>query len=264
MGTARRIRALTPTLTPTLTLALSLATAACGGGEPRADLPGAGADTAAGQSADAGGSDIEGPLAAAVDRPMRITGHVLIGTDRRDFQACAGGPEYWVDGPALPDLFELHEQITPGVEPYEAIFVDVLAEGRPAPASGAGAGLAGTIDVLEVRRAAFEGFGCRETEAGVVAAAGGNEPFWALQVRESGVTFSTPEGERSWSGAAPARSPEGWRIGGTTDAGTPFTLTLEVGGCSDSMSGAWSHLSAVLVAAEQRWEGCGWLGPAGE
>jgi putative lipoprotein len=210
------------------------------------------------------------PPAAEADDPLagggiqRVTGVILLGQDRQDFQACAGGPEYWVGGPALAGIYELHANLTPGQEPFESIFVDVLAAPGSPPSSGPGAGLAGRLDVLEVRRAAFEGWGCRDVDDDLVVEARGNEPFWLLEVTESAATFSTPEGDRSWRVDGPAPSPEGWRLTGTTDAGGPFTLVLEVGGCVDSMSGAWSHLAARLEMGADVLDGCGFLGVRGE
>jgi uncharacterized membrane protein len=237
---------------------LAVLAAACGGDAPSDTPP----DTPPGERADAAVPTAADPLAGG--GIQRVTGFILIGPDRRDFQACAGGPEYWVDGPALPGIYDLHDNLTPGQEPYEAIFVDVLAAPGSPPSSGPGASLAGRLDVLEVRRAAFEGWGCRDVDQELVVEARGNEPFWLLEVLESGATFSTPEGDRSYQAEGPVPSPEGWRLTGTTDTGAPFTLILEVGGCVDSMSGAWSHLAARLETGSDVLEGCGFLGVRGE
>jgi uncharacterized membrane protein len=124
--------------------------------------------------------------------------------------------------------------------------------------------LAGTVLVLEIRRAAWEGAACRSVDATVVAAARGNEPFWSLEATPGGVRFETPEGGWDWSWDSLDPSPEGWTARGTSHLGEPFTLTLELGGCRDSMSGAWFHLASTLEVGGRRFEGCGWLGPAGE
>jgi putative lipoprotein len=246
----------------TIGLTLIVALAACGGADREGPASG---DGAAADTLSPGTPSGPAGLLTGANGPVRVAGHMVFGRDRRDFQPCQGGAEYWVDGPALPDLLELHDALTPGVEPFEAVFVDVLAEVDEPPATGAGTALAGTLDVLEVRRVAWEGGSCDATAPDLVVEARGNEPFWVLEVREGGVGFATPEGEWTWQAAGPpARSPEGWRASGTTDAGEPYALTLALGGCQDSMSGAWSHLSATLVAGGREWTGCAWLGPAGE
>ncbi len=234
-------------------LAVCAAAVGCGGGEPPTeDAPDTGA--------------AEFPAAAGALEPgiQRVTGFVAIGQERRDFVPCAGGEPYWLDGPALPEILELHAVLTPGMEPVESIFLDLLAAPGSPPASGPGAGLAGRLDALEVRRAAFEGWGCREVDQTLVAEARGNEPFWRLEVTEAGATFATPEGERPFEAARPEPSPEGWRLTGTTDAGEPFTLVLDLTGCVDSMSGAWSHVTARLELPDRVLEGCGVLGARGE
>lgn len=233
-----------------------LVLAACGGGEPDEAEPAPGAEPPA------AASTAQGLLPA--DGVHRVTGEFLVGTDRRDFLPCEGGAEYWVDGPALPDLMAIFQELTPGIEPYEAVFVDVLADMDPPPASGPGASLAGTVLVLELRRAAFEGASCRSADSAVVAEARGNEPFWRLEALADGVRFETPEGGWDWEALPLAPSPEGWTLQGTTHLGESFTLTLELGGCQDSMSGAWFHLGSVLAVGDRRYEGCGWLGPAAE
>lgn len=230
--------------------------AACGGGEPPPD------DGAPPNAAlDGRPEAVAGALEPGI---QRVTGFVVIGQDRRDFRPCAGGGDYWLDGPALPEILELHANLAPGMEPLEAMFVDLLAAPGSAPDAGPGAGLAGRLDALEVRRAAFEGWACRDVDATLVVEARGNEPFWRLEVTEAGAVFSTPEAERSFESGRPEPSPEGWRLTGTTDAGEPFTLVLDLSGCVDSMSGAWSHVSARLELPSGALEGCGVLGARGE
>lgn len=239
-------------------LALAAVLTACGGAEPGAEAGGA-ADEAsqAGAPPAAGAGALEPGI-------QRVTGFVVIGQDRRDFQPCVGGGEYWLDGPALPEILDLHANLTPGMEPLESIFVDLLAAPGSPPESGPGAGLAGRLDALEVRRAAFEGWGCREVDRSLVVEARGNEPFWRLEVTEAASIFATPDGERAFTAGDPEPSPEGWRLTGTTDLGEPFTLVLDLTGCVDSMSGAWSHVTARLELPGQVLEGCGVLGARGE
>lgn len=223
------------------------------------------------RSDEAVGGAEPGPGAeAAADRGVlepggarRVMGEFLVGPDRRDFLPCEGGADYWVDGPALADLMTLFDDLTLGVEPYESIFVDLTAHVDPPPGSGSGASLAGTVLAMEVHRASFEGT-CRSTDADITAVGRGNEPFWQLRSTRDGVRFETPEGGWDWNAEPLRPSPEGWVLTGATHLGAPFTLTLALGGCRDTMADAWFHLSSALDVDGRLYEGCGWLGPAAD
>jgi uncharacterized membrane protein len=261
MRAGARLSTLRDALAP-LVLASLVASAACGeqdtadGPPPEAAPGGAAVGTDAGAADGAGERGLLEPGGA-----RRITGEFLVGPDRRDFLPCEGGSDYWVDGPALTDLMTLVEELTLGIEPYESIFVDLTAHVDPPPSSGPGASLAGTVLAMEVHRASFEG-SCRSTDADIAAVGRGNEPFWQLRATRDGVRFETPEGGWDWSAEPLRPSPEGWVLTGTTHLGAPFTLTLEMGGCRDTMADAWYHLSSALNVDGRLYEGCGWLGPA--
>ena len=87
----------------------------------------------------------------------------------------------------------------------------------------------------------------------------------AVEVYDDRATFSTPEGSTQLEANSLVRSADGWLVTGTTvSGGGPFELTLSPGGCTDSMSGAWSHLGATLSLGDETYSGCGLLGSAGD
>jgi len=197
-------------------------------------------------------------------RPQRVTGFFLLGPDRRDFQACFGDAELWVVGPAVPDLLDLHLALTPGAEAFEALFVDVVARLAPPPSSGPGSELVASVEFLELRRAAFEGWACREEDPTVIVEASGNEPAWILRVREGAAELVTMEGTETFSAGEMTPSPDGWVVSGSSADGTSFTLSLAIEACRDSMSGAYSHLRGTLLLGDEELVGCAYLGLASD
>jgi uncharacterized membrane protein len=196
--------------------------------------------------------------------PQRVTGFFLLGPDRRDFQACFADTELWVVGPAVPDLLDLHLALTPGVEAYEALFVDVLARLAPPPASGPGSELLASVEMLELRRVAFEGWGCREEDVTVIVEASGNEPAWTLRVREGAAELVTMEGTETFGAGDMTPSPDGWTVSGSSADGRAFTLSLAIEACRDRVSGAYSHLRSTLLLGDEELLGCAYLGVAAD
>jgi len=84
----------------------------------------------------------------------------------------------------------------------------------------------------------------------------GTEPFWAINIRADGLTFSRPGVEDAKS-ANPGPVIEDGRATWTiADGPTPFKLTLTKGDCSDGMSDRHYTLSAVLVFENKTMYGC--------
>ncbi|HSG46802.1 MAG TPA: hypothetical protein VLA43_03190, partial [Longimicrobiales bacterium] len=157
------------------------------------------------------------------------------------------------------DLLELHAGMTPGAEPMEGIFVDVLGEVRDADGDP-------WLDALEIRRAAHEGWGCSRDESGIVLEASGTEPFWNMRVEEGTVVWRTPEATETLSHEGLYRMTRGgWALEGKAPGGE-VRLRAEFyrEPCNNDMSGAFSHLTALLTLGEQEFRGCAYLGPAGE
>ena len=215
--------------------------------------------------------EAEGPGAAApaeAEAPVlsrvRITGGLLVGENIQEFQPCAGGPAYWLDGPLTPDVLELHAELAPGVEPFETIFLDVVADLGPPPAVGPGTTYEGSVLVQRLRRAAFEGWGCDDMAADLVVEASGTEPFWQLRITEADAVFTTPESSVALDMGELRSDFEGFLAQGSDpEVGNVF-LTLTEVVCRNAMSGALTHLTARLERGGRVYEGCAFLGPSGD
>ena len=182
--------------------------------------------------------------------------------------ACGGGGESGAgDGTAhgidfLPEMLELaglHAELAPGLEPIEGIFVDVLGEMRE-DAQGP------WLNVIGLRRAALEGWGCDRDERSLVMEASGTEPFWTLTVEDSVASWRTPEGVKQFVHDGPfAMRWGGWELESRSGADEPeLRAELYQQPCRNAMSGAWSHLSVEVVLAGRTFRGCGFLGPEAE
>lgn len=236
-------RALFPALIPALILA------ACGGdGAPDAGAPGA----------DALG--VDAPVSVETRSAVRIAGILMVGENTAEFRPCEGGEPLWLDGPLTADLVSLHDELTPGVEPFEGIFLDVVADIDPPPASGPGTAYSGALIVELLRRAAFEGWNCGDVDPAVVVSAAGTEPFWRLQVREDGAEFATPEGTRALEMQPLEMDAEGWVLQGTDPQTGNVFVSLTERPCRNAMSGAYSHLAVEIQLGGEVLRGCGWLG----
>lgn len=228
----------------TAPLLLLLLSAACGGGEP----PEAAPDDATGMEEDAA------PVEAG---PQRLQG-ILTLEGEPELLLCDGTP-YPVDGPAFPEMAELHTQLTPGAEPLEGIFVDVLAEVREGERGP-------WVDALALRRAAFEGWGCRDRTDGLLYRGSGTEPFWNLVVEEGRARWETPEGSRSFVHDGVVQMPRGgWELEARAEGGNGgLRAEFHSEPCRNAMSGAWSHLAVTVELGGETFQGCAFRGPEAE
>ena len=183
--------------------------------------------------------------------PARFTG-ILTVEGGAEITLCDGGT-YPVDGPASLLLLELHASLAPGSEPMEGIFVEVLAEIREEDPSS-------WLDALEVRRAAWEGWGCGTPDQGALYRASGTEPFWSLSVADRVATWRTPEGMEQFVHDGPyPMTRGGWAVDGeASGGGATLRLELHDEPCRDAMSGAYSHLTARASLRGVEYRGCGY------
>lgn len=192
--------------------------------------------------------------ASTPGEPARFRG-VLTVLGRAEIVLC-DGRSLALDGPAAMELLELHAELTPGGEPLEGMFVDVLAELRDAEE-------APWLNALEVRRAAIEGWGCGRDEAALVLEASGTEPFWSLTVEERTATWRTPESLEALVHDGPYPMPRGGSVleGRGQNGAVRLRAEFYQGPCRNAMSGAYSHLTAVVTLDGVGFRGCAFSGP---
>jgi uncharacterized membrane protein len=85
----------------------------------------------------------------------------------------------------------------------------------------------------------------------------GTEPFWAVEIREGGLTLQRP-GRPPAAGANPGpRTSGGGAVWSTTVDGQALAVTLrEDAACSDGMSDRAYPYAAVVVFGSETWRGC--------
>ncbi len=159
------------------------------------------------------------------------------------------------ESPEVISLIEMHQEMTPGMEPVEYIFVDLLVVGIEE-------GDDARLDVREVYRAGVEGMACpdlNEPSSTSLFSLQGNEPFWGIEVGPDSLTLTR-------MGEAPVRvmhqgimgsAGAGWTIEATTLT-APLAIQLLNDGCRDSMAGGYFELVATVTWGSESWSGCGW------
>lgn len=231
-------------------LASALILGSCGG-EPDGGAP------SADRAPPPGVPGEEAVAVAPSARASRFLG-VLTLEGGAEFILCEGTP-LPLDGPAFLDMVGLHSELAPGLEPMEGIFADVLGEVRESQEGP-------WLRALELRRAALEGWGCGRDEVDILLEASGTEPFWTLTVQDSLAIWRMPEGSKQFVHGGPALMPRGgWEVVvDAVDARVELRAEFYQEPCRDSMSGAWSHLSAEVVLEGREYRGCAFIGPGWE
>jgi uncharacterized membrane protein len=118
-------------------------------------------------------------------------------------------------------------------------------------------------------RSVGEGLACAAPLFDGEFAASGNEPFWAVEIRENGITYRSPEIPKGRTYPyAFTRTPTG-SVVYATKIETPSVSTLEVAltpsTCFDSMSGELRGFKAHVTLDGRKLEGCAARGvPRGE
>lgn len=88
--------------------------------------------------------------------------------------------------------------------------------------------------------------------------AGGNEPFWNLELTDSTMYFTDIGTEVTASAPQPdpVATTDGWRFEATSQ-GQPFVAEVTLAGCSDTMSGRPFPHTVTVTVIGQTYEGCG-------
>jgi len=188
-------------------------------------------------------------------------GHAVFGHEVRSFQPCGVEEALWVvDESQL--LAMLYDEFATGREPYAEVFAVVEAHRGPAPKEGFGADYGGSLEIAAVLYAGLEGPGCDAEWDTFRYRARGNEPFWMIDVTDTGMRLSQPgEADIRWPEAARATTAEGTRFtasGGSAAAAVELLITRQ--DCRDSMSGAYFAFTATARFGDLELSGCTLVG----
>lgn len=145
--------------------------------------------------------------------------------------------------------------------PGERVFVEGLGR-RDSSLAEAGAEGTATATIVKLRRASplGESSACESPPSAAVVTAGGNEPFWSVTVFHDRIVFTEPENLTGIEFPPTGPVEEGSkRVYRSTRAGSQpshIELALSDGGCTDSMSGAYLHMTAMVRLDDRALEGC--------
>ena len=149
-----------------------------------------------------------------------------------------------------------------GANPANGIYIEL--DGSPAVD-----GKTLALTTLRRARALGEGIACDTPVFEGEFVASGNEPFWAVEIREDGITFRSPEEPNGRTYPYAFTRTETGSVVYATKIEKPAVSTLEVSlepvRCSDSMSGELRSFKAHVVLDGKKLEGCARAGvPNGE
>ena len=178
--------------------------------------------------------------------------------DHATFRACDDPSDLWLLDEGEGALTQLL------TEDQTSLYVEVYGERGPVPDNLAAAkGKPGVFILEQLLYAASTGEsrGCERPAADYVVLARGNEPFWAVQVTQAGMTWKQPEEPREISltevQAEDAEGTVGYRA---SDAQHTLELQIEAQSCRDSMSGEYFAFSARAVLDDKEFKGCAHVG----
>lgn len=205
---------------------------------------------------------LSSPGHAKEDHSLIFRGHLVLGHEVRSFKPCGKDIEYWVLDRTGGELWKVYRKLTR--KPYEAMYAEVRGQLEASPSHGFGADYDPQLTVTELRRAGVETHGCGEDLAGIEFRASGNEPFWNVQISESGIIFSQLGKPKLMFPYAPSSASGGWqayssRIDEPVQHG--IEIALREKRCIDSMSGEHFSFAAQVSIDSHMYAGCareGW------
>lgn len=195
--------------------------------------------------------------------PTTLRGELIWGHETRSFRECGSEEALWFVDESGGDVARIYQRLAS--EPYQGLFFEVRGTSGPAPESGFGEDYAASLVIHQVRRAEFEGWGCREDLSETEVRAFGVEPFWSLAVRASGLSLTRPEPEASveWPTRVASFDEGEIRYSATGEPGEVEVLLIE-SRCIDAMSGAHFSWKAEVRVGGDTLLGCAVTGDAME
>jgi putative lipoprotein len=196
-------------------------------------------------------------------RPFR--GMVVLGHGAHSFRECGAVGDLVVVDSTSGELESAYAGLASDAR--EPVYVELIGRSGPPPSEDRGAGYAGWLVALELRRASPQGesFGCERQPLDALLLARGNEPFWNVTVSRTRILYQDPE---HLDGIVfPPVPPEllgGRRLYRSERAGVDepgdILIDAEPKPCRDSMSGEYFHMSAEVRLDGRVLRGCAALG----
>jgi len=199
----------------------------------------------------------------AADSSLSIKrGVLMLAQDRMTFRPCNEKVELWLldqsDG-VIRESFADEMQKGPAM-----LYVEAYGERAPVSEDIAEArAYAGTFVLEEVLYAAVQAQvrGCDEPAPSYEVAARGSEPFWAVEVRDSGIVWRQPgEPNEIALGAPQTQDAEGAVRYHASGNGHDLELLVDAQTCRDPMSGEFFAYSARAVLDTKEFSGCARVG----
>jgi uncharacterized membrane protein len=193
-------------------------------------------------------------LAAGRLEPVEdLSGMVVFGHEAREIAACDGSAPLWLTDRTGGDLQATYEALR--AAPYEPIFMVLRGVRGPTPAGEFAAGYPGGFDVVGVRRAEREGFGCGLDLGDARFRALGVEPFWRLDIAGDHMVLTRPD-------TGPMRfelvqvASQALAFEGVDGARQPIRVVLDEVRCVDPMSGSRYAYQARVTLDTGTLSGC--------
>lgn len=182
---------------------------------------------------------------------LRLQGELSRQGDELWLQPCHGTQRLRLSDAAQSGLADAVEQLQ--VDATQTLFADLGGQRRD-----------DRYAIERLYRLQVEGPGCADTDfKRLVVRAAGHEPDWSVQVSPQGMVLQRPGAQPLALPYLEERMPDGSLSFSSEADGQRFELWLTPGRCSDSMSGALSHLQASLrLNREPPLTGCAALGGA--
>ena len=247
----------------TLMCAMTLVLAACSRQPEQQPAPATPDTTAPPSAAVTEQQSVPAPPEPPADSSLSIKrGVAMLAQDRMTFRPCNEKAELWLldqsDG-VLRQTFEGEMQKGPAM-----LYIEAYGERAPVAEDIAEArAYAGTFVLEEVLYAGVQGQvrGCDEPAATYLVAARGNEPFWAVEVGESGIVWRQPaEPKEIALGAPQTQDAEGAVRYHASGNGHELELLVDAQTCRDSMSGELFAYSARAILDGKEFSGCARVG----